>query len=122
MSRKSRGFFSANHVENQLLLEIDMLFQNMNQKQGTVYWIHGVEGRELGIGSVRRICLCGRDKYRRLDRHGNWSAGAQLKRPKSYQGRRHRKYIVIVSVVIGFASWMSVCRTYLNRLLRRSTS
>ena len=79
MSGKSQGFFSANPVAHLLLLEIDMLFQNMNQKQGTVYWIHGVDGQELRIGSGRRICLCGWDKYRRLDRHGriqnvSWSA------------------------------------------------
>ena len=65
--------------------------------------------------------LFGRDKYRRLDRTQNvsWSAWAYLERPKSYQDRRHRRYIVIGSVVIGFGSWMSVCRTYLNRLLHR---
>ena len=90
--------------------------------QGTVYWIHGTDGQELVIGSGRRIYLYGRDKYRRLDRTQNasWSAWAYLERPKSYQDRRRRrKYIVIGSVVIGFGSWMSVCRTCLNRLPRR---
>ena len=75
---------------------------------------------ELEIGSGRRIYLYGRDKYRRIDRTQNvsWSVWAYLEQPKSYQDRRHRRYIVIGSVVIGFRSWMNVCRTYLNRLLR----
>ena len=77
---------------------------------------------ELRIGSGRRIYLYGRDKYRRLNRtqNVNWSAWAYTERSKTYQDRRHRKHIVIESVVIGFESWMSLCRTCLiNRQLRR---
>ena len=89
--------------------------------QGTVYWIHGIDGHELGIGSDRRLYLYGQDKYRRLDRiqSVSWSAWAYIGRPTSYRDRRHRKYIVIGSVAIGIVSWMSVYRTYLNRHLRR---
>ena len=114
-------FTSEWYCQDSLLLENDLLFQNLNQKQGTVYWIHGTDGQELEIGSGRRIYLYSRDKYLRLDRTHNvsWSAWAYLERPKSYQDRRHRNYIVIRSVVIGFGSWMSECGMYLNRLLRR---
>ena len=57
-----------------------MLLQNMNQMQGTVYWIHGTDGQELEIGSGRRIYLYGADKYRQLDhtQKVSWSAWACL--------------------------------------------
>ena len=89
--------------------------------QGTVYWIHGIDGHELGISSDRHLYLYGQDKYRWLDRTQSvsWSAWAYLGRPTSYQDRRHCKYIVIGSAAIGCGLWMSVCRTYLNRQLRR---
>ena len=85
------------------------------------YWIHGPEEQELEIGSGRRIYLNRRDKYLRLDHTQNvsWSAWAYLERHKSYQDHHHRKCIVIGWVVISFRSWMSISRTYLNRLLRR---
>ena len=72
-----------------------MLFQDLNQKHGTVYWILSTDGQELEIGSGRRIYLYGRDEYRRIDRTQNvsWSAWAYLERPKSYQDRRHRHRI-----------------------------
>ena len=73
-------------------------------KAGHHILIHGSDGQELETGSGRHRYLYGRDLYRWLDRIQNvsWSASACLEGPKSYQDRRHRKHIVIRSVVIGF--------------------